>query len=180
MTQPPFDCGNRLAPKQIGERRRQRHEADRVALGKRGETEVTRLLGGISPSQIAAMKSHAASGAGTARPIPEAVSAALEMTARQSYNFIRIAGCNSCHSQDLPSAAAGFVRSRGLPAPKEVPQLPPSMMPSPERLIAALKERIAGFKVPKRVIVMTELPRNAMGKVQKKLLREQHTGLFNP
>jgi malonyl-CoA/methylmalonyl-CoA synthetase len=50
--------------------------------------------------------------------------------------------------------------------------------PSPELLIAALKERIAGFKVPKRVIVMAELPRNAMGKVQKKLLREQHAGLF--
>jgi malonyl-CoA/methylmalonyl-CoA synthetase len=52
--------------------------------------------------------------------------------------------------------------------------------PSPEALIAALKGRIAGFKVPKRVIVAAELPRNAMGKVQKKLLREQHAGLFTP
>ena len=50
--------------------------------------------------------------------------------------------------------------------------------PDPAALIAALKERIAGFKVPKRVIVVAELPRNAMGKVQKKLLREQHAGLF--
>ena len=48
----------------------------------------------------------------------------------------------------------------------------------PEALIAALKSRIAGFKVPKRVIVVPELPRNAMGKVQKKLLREQHAALF--
>jgi malonyl-CoA/methylmalonyl-CoA synthetase len=45
-------------------------------------------------------------------------------------------------------------------------------------LIAALKDRIAGFKVPKRVFVETELPRNAMGKVQKNLLRERHRGLF--
>jgi malonyl-CoA/methylmalonyl-CoA synthetase len=50
--------------------------------------------------------------------------------------------------------------------------------PDPEALMRELKGRIAGFKVPKRVIVVTELPRNAMGKVQKKLLREQYAGLF--
>jgi malonyl-CoA/methylmalonyl-CoA synthetase len=44
--------------------------------------------------------------------------------------------------------------------------------------IDALKQRIAGFKVPKRVIVVDQLPRNAMGKVQKALLREQHRILF--
>ena len=45
-------------------------------------------------------------------------------------------------------------------------------------LIAKLKARIANFKVPKRVFVVTELPRNAMGKVQKNVLREQHKWLF--
>ena len=45
-------------------------------------------------------------------------------------------------------------------------------------LIAALKAQIAHFKVPKRVFVAAELPRNSMGKVQKNLLREQHKGLF--
>jgi len=45
-------------------------------------------------------------------------------------------------------------------------------------LIAALKAQIAHFKVPKRVFVAAELPRNSMSKVQKKLLREQHEGLF--
>jgi len=52
--------------------------------------------------------------------------------------------------------------------------------PDPEALIRTLKDRIAGFKVPKRVIIATELPRNAMGKVQKKLLREQQARLFAP
>ncbi|MFG6412978.1 malonyl-CoA synthase [Roseateles sp. DC23W] len=51
---------------------------------------------------------------------------------------------------------------------------------APESLIAALKTRIAAFKVPKRVIVVPTLPRNAMGKVQKQLLREQHARLFQP
>ena len=34
------------------------------------------------------------------------------------------------------------------------------------------------YKVPKRVFFMDELPRNAMGKVQKNLLRDQHKDLF--
>jgi malonyl-CoA/methylmalonyl-CoA synthetase len=45
-------------------------------------------------------------------------------------------------------------------------------------LTAALKARIANFKVPKAIFVVAELPRNAMAKVQKNLLREQHAGVF--
>ena len=45
-------------------------------------------------------------------------------------------------------------------------------------MTAALKTQIANFKVPKRLFVVDDLPRNAMGKVQKNLLREQHKGLF--
>ena len=45
-------------------------------------------------------------------------------------------------------------------------------------IIARLKSKIANFKVPKQVFVAAELPRNAMGKVQKKLLRDQHKALF--
>jgi malonyl-CoA/methylmalonyl-CoA synthetase len=45
-------------------------------------------------------------------------------------------------------------------------------------VIAVCKEQLANYKVPKRVFFMDELPRNAMGKVQKNLLRDQHTGLF--
>lgn len=50
--------------------------------------------------------------------------------------------------------------------------------PEEPALVAALKGRIASFKVPKRVFVVDELPRNQMGKVQKNLLREQHKALF--
>ncbi|MEY4766401.1 MAG: hypothetical protein RI907_3074 [Pseudomonadota bacterium] len=41
-------------------------------------------------------------------------------------------------------------------------------------LIAQLKERLAGFKVPKRIVQVEDLPRNAMGKVQKNVLRQAH------
>ncbi len=45
-------------------------------------------------------------------------------------------------------------------------------------IIAELKSKLANFKIPKRCFVVNELPRNAMGKVQKNLLRDQHKGLF--
>jgi len=45
---------------------------------------------------------------------------------------------------------------------------------TPASIVAALKADIAAFKVPKRVLFVEELPRNAMGKVQKNVLRERH------
>ena len=45
-------------------------------------------------------------------------------------------------------------------------------------VLAALEGRLARFKHPKRVLFVDELPRNAMGKVQKNLLREQHGRLY--
>ena len=44
-------------------------------------------------------------------------------------------------------------------------------------MIGTLKARIANFKVPKRVHVVEELPRNTMGKVQKNVLRQQFAAL---
>ena len=45
-------------------------------------------------------------------------------------------------------------------------------------MLAELKSKIANFKVPKRVFIVNDLPRNAMGKVQKNVLRQEHGGLF--
>ena len=41
-------------------------------------------------------------------------------------------------------------------------------------ILAALKTMLANFKIPKRCHVVQELPRNAMGKVQKNLLRSYY------
>ncbi len=49
---------------------------------------------------------------------------------------------------------------------------------SAESIIAQLKERLAGYKCPKRVLFVSELPRNTMGKVQKVALREQYADLY--
>jgi malonyl-CoA/methylmalonyl-CoA synthetase len=46
-------------------------------------------------------------------------------------------------------------------------------------ILAALEPRLAKFKLPKRVILVADLPRNAMGKVQKNILRETYRDLFS-
>ncbi|SRR6266540_987835 len=43
-------------------------------------------------------------------------------------------------------------------------------------ILAALRERLAAYKLPKRVHFVDALPRNAMGKVLKTALRERFTG----
>lgn len=45
-------------------------------------------------------------------------------------------------------------------------------------ILSALEGRLAKFKQPKRVFFVDELPRNAMGKVQKNVLRETYAGIF--
>jgi malonyl-CoA/methylmalonyl-CoA synthetase len=45
-------------------------------------------------------------------------------------------------------------------------------------IIAAIRDELAVFKVPKRVFFVDELPRNAMGKVQKNALRERYAGTY--
>jgi malonyl-CoA/methylmalonyl-CoA synthetase len=42
-------------------------------------------------------------------------------------------------------------------------------------VIAHLKATLANFKIPKRCFVVDDLPRNAMGKVQKNLLRDRYS-----
>jgi malonyl-CoA/methylmalonyl-CoA synthetase len=45
-------------------------------------------------------------------------------------------------------------------------------------VLKALDGRLAKFKMPKRVFVVDELPRNAMGKVQKNILRDRYAMIY--
>jgi malonyl-CoA/methylmalonyl-CoA synthetase len=47
-------------------------------------------------------------------------------------------------------------------------------------MIISLKPQLAAFKCPKRILVLPDLPRNAMGKVQKALLRQTYADLYRP
>jgi malonyl-CoA/methylmalonyl-CoA synthetase len=46
-------------------------------------------------------------------------------------------------------------------------------------ILAALQDRIARYKQPKKVIFVDDLPRNTMGKVQKNVLRERYGDLYS-
>ncbi|MGE7472547.1 AMP-binding protein [Bosea sp. NPDC003192] len=43
----------------------------------------------------------------------------------------------------------------------------------PDAAITALKSSLASYKVPKRIEVLAEMPRNTLGKIQKNLLRQR-------
>jgi malonyl-CoA/methylmalonyl-CoA synthetase len=50
--------------------------------------------------------------------------------------------------------------------------------PTEAEIIGSLAMRLAKFKLPKRVFVVADLPRNAMGKVQKNELRNKFGAIF--
>jgi ankyrin repeat protein len=98
-------------------------ETAAMLAGKRGDTQLARLLNAsFERNGGAPVKTRV-------RTIAEAVGPALALLEKQSHTFIRVGGCNSCHAQDLPSAAVGIAKSHGLPAPKEIPVLPRSQTP---------------------------------------------------
>jgi malonyl-CoA/methylmalonyl-CoA synthetase len=45
--------------------------------------------------------------------------------------------------------------------------------------LAALRTTLSGYKVPKRIVALAELPRNTLGKIQKNLLRQRFLGDFD-
>ncbi|MCQ0989106.1 malonate--CoA ligase [Jiella marina] len=48
-----------------------------------------------------------------------------------------------------------------------------------DEVVAALRDKLARFKQPKRVVFVDELPRNTMGKVQKNVLRDKYADLLS-
>jgi ankyrin repeat protein len=111
-------------------------ETARSLGAKRGDTEVARLLGVPAEERKLGAVAPLPKTAATEPSIPEAVQKALALLEPQSHNFIRIAGCNSCHSQDLPSAAVAIARDHGIPVLKDIPQLTEEMNgETPERIM---------------------------------------------
>ncbi len=72
----------------------------------------------------------------------------------------------------------------GLPHPDFGEGVTAVVVPQPdadlteEKIMARVRDNLAKFKQPKRVLFVGELPRNTMGKVQKNILREQFSTLY--
>ena len=121
-------------------------ETARMLAAKRGDSEVAFLLGVPAEERKLLGVAPAPEGSGRERTIAEAVKPALALLEKQSHNFIRIGGCNSCHAQDLPSAANGIAREHGIPAPNVIPQLPQSMHTlNPERIMDLVVVGVTGM-----------------------------------
>ena len=56
--------------------------------------------------------------------------------------------------------------------------LKPGATLSEAQLLEHVRGRLSGYKVPKRILFVPELPRNAMGKVRKDALRASYAALY--
>jgi acyl-CoA synthetase (AMP-forming)/AMP-acid ligase II len=72
----------------------------------------------------------------------------------------------------------------GLPHPRWSEAITAVVVPKPgeaideAELIAALKQRLDGYKVPKAVVVVDELPKTSTGKIQKNVVRQRHEAFY--
>jgi acyl-CoA synthetase (AMP-forming)/AMP-acid ligase II len=73
----------------------------------------------------------------------------------------------------------------GLPHERWIEAITAIVVPKPgetldeQEILAAIKAgSLAGFKAPKAVIVVDELPKTSTGKIQKNVVREQHAGHY--
>jgi acyl-CoA synthetase (AMP-forming)/AMP-acid ligase II len=75
-------------------------------------------------------------------------------------------------------AVVGLPHGRWTEAVTAFVQVSPGASITPGEVISFCKERMAGYKVPKKVLLVEDLPRTASGKVQKVKLREQFGDLY--
>jgi fatty-acyl-CoA synthase len=68
-------------------------------------------------------------------------------------------------------AVVGVPDERWGEVPHAYVSLVPGAAVEPDELVAWVRERLAGFKVPKAVTILDELPKGGTGKIQKQLLR---------
>ena len=70
-------------------------------------------------------------------------------------------------------AVVGYPDARLSEVPVAFVELVASSSLTPDEVIALCKGRIAGFKVPRHVLLVKEFPMTSTGKIQKVVLREQ-------
>ncbi len=108
------------------------------------------------------------------------------LTIRDRYKDMIISGGENVYPAEVESAMLELpevqeVAVIGVPDPHwgevglAVVVPAPGTAPDPDALRAALRERLAGFKVPKQVQFVPELPKTATGKIRKPDLRQTYS-----
>jgi fatty-acyl-CoA synthase len=77
------------------------------------------------------------------------------------------------HPAVAEAAVIGMPDARWIEAVTAAVVLRPGVQTTPSALIGFCRERLAGFKTPKRIVILERLPKNASGKILKRELRSQ-------
>ena len=73
----------------------------------------------------------------------------------------------------------------GLPHQRWTEAITAIVVPAPGtrvdegELLSRVKQRLAGFKVPKAIVAVDELPRTSTGKIQKNVLRDRYARFYD-
>ena len=86
----------------------------------------------------------------------------------------------SHHPDVLEVAVIGLPDERWVEVVTALVVLRPGAVPNAEELIAFARERLAGYKLPRRIEFVDDLPRTPSGKVLKRELRERYRGAATP
>jgi fatty-acyl-CoA synthase len=74
-------------------------------------------------------------------------------------------------------AVFGVPHPRWIEAVMAVVVLRPGTAVSTDTLLAYCRDRLAGYKAPKHVAIVDQLPKNASGKILKRELRDRYARL---
>ncbi len=77
------------------------------------------------------------------------------------------------HPDVLEVAVVGVPDDKWGERPKAFVVLRPGTSPTQQELIAHVKTKIAGYKAPREVVIIVDLPKTSTGKIQKYMLREK-------
>jgi acyl-CoA synthetase (AMP-forming)/AMP-acid ligase II len=75
-------------------------------------------------------------------------------------------------------AVVGLPHPRWIEAITAVATVQPGRTLDQAGLLAAVRQHLAGFKAPKAVIIVDELPKTSTGKIQKNVLRQQFADFY--
>ncbi|MDY6795846.1 MAG: long-chain-fatty-acid--CoA ligase [Actinomycetota bacterium] len=96
-------------------------------------------------------------------------------TGGENVSSLEVEGVISKHEKVMQTAVIGLRDEYWGEAVTAVVVPKPGVVLEPEEVIIYCKEKLAGYKVPKRIFVEQDMPISPSGKILKRLLRERYT-----